>query len=84
MVFTRLGSEVEIIRNCGEHKLPQFQAPVTLLLIRFSKDDISPSYRFLHTLKADEGLTEIAQAAKEAAPVGLDEHELVDAIKEAM
>lgn len=61
MIYTRFGSEIELLANCGLHKMQYFTAPAPLLKIRF-KNDGTEGYRFDFTLKADGGWDEIDKA----------------------
>lgn len=86
MLYTRFGTEVKVVGNCGEHKPHGFNYPITLLKIRFDfgADGQKDGYQFAEALKADEGWQAIDAALKAAPQLILHGDELDRAIQDAL
>ena len=63
MIYTRFGSAVRILRNCGQHKPKGFITPVRLVLVAYNDNPRRTRYYFAETLKADAGSHKIDRGA---------------------
>ena len=83
MIYTRWGSAVRIIRNCGQHKPKGFFQHVRLVLVAYLDNPSTTRYYFAETLKADDGIYEVFTQLS-AAPAGnLGPETLAAALREA-
>lgn len=87
-IYTRWGSEVEVLQNCGECQPEGFRASVTLLKVKFMQNMgtslDNEGYYFMEFLKGTEGWIEIQRAVESAPNVTLSSDEYTQAFKEAM
>jgi len=60
-IYNRWGDEIEIVAHLGVHTIQEFPHPQELLLVRIKPDNLMATY-WLFTLRADDGLKEIATA----------------------
>lgn len=83
MLYTRFGTQLTIIANCGENKMGEGEDAFFLTVVRVKYNDVE-RYRFAETLRADGGLPEIFDAVGQAPVVNLDAGDFAAAVKEAV
>lgn len=88
MIYTRWGSEVEIVATLGEVSHESLVHPATLVRCRYypNKQMRLPMEKFWFTfaLKADNGFQEIEKAVELAPKIELSFTQLENAIQEAL
>ncbi len=82
MIYTRFGTEVELLAYCGKHQPKGFSVPLMLLHVRH-RDDDSEGYQFAAFLKADGGINAIESAVDALPEVTLTGKALKAALKDA-
>lgn len=80
MIYTQFSEEVKIIAYNGKHKTKWQNFPSMLVTISLNGEN---TYRFVSSLKADNGINEIHEAVDNAPEVTLSKKELKFAINEA-
>lgn len=84
MIYTLQDTPVEIVADCGKHKIDRHQYKYQLVRVRSLEDADFVFYRFTYpNLLADGGPTEIEAAVKAAPKVKLVGHRLNCALREA-
>ncbi len=82
MIYTRFGTPVTIIADCGEQKPAYLRFASRLLKVR-STESGKERFQFEFTLHATGGWPEIEQAYKDVPKVALSKKELKQASMEA-
>lgn len=81
-IYTRFGSPVEVIADCGECQPEGYRATLTLLKVRYTESK-EEGYYFMEFLKASDAWSEIQRAIWAAPDVTLTSEEFNKAIEEA-
>jgi hypothetical protein len=81
MIFTRWGTPIRIIGDCGIQRPKGFVAPVTLCQVQLK--DLEQDYQFAEFLRATNGINEIAEAVALAPLKELSPEELAIALHKA-